>query len=119
MGRITSYPYLNSLDFALCEFGYVSLRKQTFRNVTVPKGFIFDGVTVKAPFTMLFSQKNLRNGVRASCFHDFMCEHKNKFKRREATKVLCEIWQDDGLGKVKATLVFACVEFYQFLKGWR
>lgn len=107
------------ISFGVTETGYITLKELTFRNVNVPKGFVFDGVTVKAPFTMLFSQKNLRNGVRASCFHDFMCMQKNIYKRRKATKILCDIWHQDGLGKIKTFVVYYLVDIYQLLKGWK
>ena len=68
---------------------------------------------------MIFSQKNLRNGVRASCFHDYCCENKSKFGRRESTKLLCDLWKKDGLGKVKSFLVYVFVEAYQMGKGWK
>ena len=110
---------MDELEFGLVENGYITLREISFRNVIVPKGFVFDGVTVKAPFTLLFSQKNLRNGIRASCFHDYMCKRKTLYKRSYSTKILVKLWKNDGLGSVKAGIVYCLVEMYQYLRGWK
>ena len=87
--------------------------------IEVPKGFIFDGVTVKAPFTAIFSNKDLRKGIRASCFHDWMCKHKQDYRRSYATGVLVKLWHENGLGAVKAGIVYICVEAYQLFKNWK
>lgn len=68
MGTVISYPFLDSLDFAVWQDKYVTLKALKYDKIEVPKGFIFDGVTVKAPFTVIFSNKDLRKGIRASCF---------------------------------------------------
>ena len=98
---------------------YVTLKELHYDGITLPKGFEFDGVTVKAPFTFLFSNKDLRQGIRASCFHDWMCQHKNEYFRAYATKVLVDIWREDGLEPFKAWFVKVCVNAYQWLKGWK
>lgn len=90
-----------------------------YKGITVPKGFEFDGVTVKAPFTFLFSNKDLRQGIRASCFHDFMCRHKNQYSRKFATDILVKIWREDGLENWKAFLVRLSVNLYQWFNGWK
>lgn len=82
MGRKNlTYPVLNSLDFAVYGINYVTLRDLEHDSVIVPKGYVFDGVTVKAPFTFIFSNKDLRKGIRASCFHDWLCEHRSQYTR--------------------------------------
>ena len=98
---------------------YVTLKELHYDGITLPKGFEFDGVTVKVPFTLLFSNKDLRQGIRASCFHDWMCQHKNEYSREYATKVLVDIWKEDGLEDFKAWFVKVCVNAYQWLKGWK
>lgn len=110
---------ISDIEFGVVDIGYITLKEITFRDVKVPKGFIFDGVTVKAPLTVLFSQKNLRNGVRASCLHDYMCKNKKSYSRKKATKILCDIWKKDGLGAIRVKIVYFGVEFYQILKGWK
>ena len=57
---------------------YHTLVSLEYEGIKIPAGFEFDGVTVKAPFTFLFSNKDLRQGIRASCFHDWMCNHKDR-----------------------------------------
>lgn len=109
-----------SLDFGIKRnYRYITFREITFKNVTVPKGFIFDGVTVKTPFTFLFSNKTLRQGIKASCFHDYMCLHKDKYTRKESTDILVEIWKADGLDNFRAFFVKVMVNVYQWLKGWK
>ena len=97
---------------------YKTIKELTYKGITVPKGFEFDGVTVKAPFTFLFSNKDLRQGIRASCFHDYMCQHKDKYKREYATDILVEVWQEDGLEDFKAWFVRWSVNLYQWFNGW-
>lgn len=97
---------------------YRTIKELKYKDIVVPKGFEFDGVTVKAPFTFLFSNKDLRQGIRASCFHDYMCQHKDKYKREYATDILVEIWQEDGLEDFKAWFVRWSVNLYQWFNGW-
>lgn len=106
-------------DFAVCGEKFVTLKELKFAGITVPKGFVFDGVTVKAPFTFLFSNKDLRQGIRASCFHDWLCLHKDEYSREFATDVLVQIWRKDGLEKIKAVFVKWSVNLYQRLRGWK
>lgn len=111
---------IKDLDFALYGYNFITLRTIKYKNITVPKGFEFDGVTVKAPFTVLFSTKDLRQGIKASCLHDWMCQHRAEYTRQYATKVLVDIWQQDGLGKFKAGIVELCVNVYQWFRGgWK
>lgn len=98
---------------------YRTIKELKYKDIVVPKGFEFDGVTVKAPFTFLFSNKDLRQGIRASCFHDYMCQHKDKYKRKYATDILVEVWQEDGLEDFKAWFVRWSVNLYQWFNGWR
>jgi hypothetical protein len=108
------------MEFGLNEQGrYVALKQIKHKGIIVPKGFEFDGVTVKAPLTFLFSNKNLRLGVRASCLHDWMCRNKHKYGRKYATDILIEVWQARGLKKFKSFFVRHLVNVYQYLKGWR
>lgn len=105
--------------FGVCGDKYRVLTPLFYDGITVPSGFEFDGVTVKAPFTFLFSNKDLRQGIRASCFHDWMCNHKDRYRRETATDVLVEIWRADGLEAWKAWFVRWSVNLYQWLKGWK
>lgn len=108
------------MEFGISGLNYVTLKELKYNNLTVPEGFEFDGVTVKAPFTFLFSSKDLRKGIRASCFHDFMCRDKKSYYRRYATKVLVDIWKEDGLSPFKAWIVKITVNTFQAVKGgWK
>lgn len=107
------------LQFGIYNGKYVTLEPLKYKDIEVPYGFEFDGVTVMAPFSFLFSNKDLRQGIRASCFHDYMCQNKDKYRREYATQVLCDIWREDGLEKGKAFFVKICVNAYQRLKGWK
>lgn len=107
------------LQFGIYNGKYVTLESLKYKDIEVPSGFEFDGVTVKAPFTLLFSNKDLRQGIRASCFHDWMCRHKAEYTREYSTKVLVDIWKEDGLEAFKAWLVKVCVNLYQRVKGWK
>ena len=98
---------------------YQTVVPLVYKGISVPKGFVFDGVTVKAPFTFLFSNKDLRQGIRASCFHDFMCRHKNQYSRKFATDILVKIWREDGLENWKAFFVRLSVNLYQWFNGWK
>lgn len=117
MGRQCGYTLINSLDFAVYGINYVTLRDLDHDGVIVPKGYVFDGVTLKAPFTFIFSNKDLRQGIKASCFHDYMCKHKSEYTREYATNVLVEIWQQDGLSPLKALIVKGAVNAFQLFKG--
>lgn len=115
-----SYPALNTLNFAVYGINYVTLKDLEHDSVIVPKGYVFDGVTVKAPFTFIFSNKDLRKGIRASCFHDWICEHRSEYTRKYATDMLVDIWKKDGLNKFKAFIAKISVNVYQFFRGgWK
>ena len=108
------------MEFGISGLNYITLKQLKYDNIAVPKGFEFDGVTVKAPFTFLFSSKDLRKGIKASCFHDYMCKHKSEYTREYATNVLVEIWQQDGLSPLKALIVKGAVNIFQLFKGgWK
>lgn len=120
MGRQSGYTLINTLDFAVYGINYVTLRDLEHDSVIVPKGYVFDGVTAKAPFTFIFSTKDLRQGIRASCFHDWICQNKKNYTREYSTKVLVDIWKQDGLNKYKAFIVKISVNVYQFFRGgWK
>lgn len=105
------------IEFGVKGIRYITLKQMKYDRVIVPKGFEFDGVTVKAPFTLLFSNKDLRQGIKASCFHDYMCQHKENYSRTYATDILVDLWQKEGLNRYKAYIVKVCVNVYQYLKG--
>ena len=120
MGRQSGYTLINTLDFAVYGINYDTLRDVEHDSVIVPKGYVCDGVTVKAPFTFIFSNKDLRKGIRASCFHDWLCEHRSQYTREYATKVLVDIWKQDGLNGYKAFIAKISVNVYQFFRGgWK
>lgn len=110
---------IKDFDFAVYDIKYITLHRLSYKDVKIPRGFIFDGVTVPAPFTLLFSNKDLRQGIKASCFHDFMCQNKAKFSRQEATNILIELWLQAGLNKFKAKIAKLSINIYQWLKGWK
>ena len=111
---------LNKLYFAVDGINYITLRKIKYKDITIPKGYIFDGVTIKAPLTMLFSNKDLKQGIYASCVHDWICQHKEDYYRKDATDILVKIWQEWGLEPVKAFIVKISVNIFQFFKGgWK
>lgn len=111
---------ISKLKYAIDGINYVTLHTLEYDNIKVPKGFIFDGVTVKVPFTFIFSTKDLRQGIEASCFHDYICQHKDKYTKEYATKILIDLWRKNGLNKWKAFIVKISVNFYQyFKKGWK
>lgn len=111
-------PDSQNFDFAVYGINYSTLRELSYAEIVIPKGFVFDGVTVPAPFTLLFSNKDLRQGIMASCFHDWMCKHKDLYARKEATEILIEIWKIYGLNNFKAVIAKFAVNFFQWLKGW-
>ena len=111
---------LDSLDFSICGINYVTRRDIEYDGIKVPQGYVFDGVTVKAPFTVIFNSEDLRRGLRASCFHDWLCEHRSEYKRKYATKVLVDLWRANKLGPIKAKIVSICVNVYQLFRGgWK
>lgn len=119
MGRL-SYPTIKSLDFAIVGINYVTLKDIKYGDIIVPKGYVFDGVTAKAPFTFIFSTKDLRQGIKASCVHDWMCEHRSEYTRKYATDVLVDIWRKEGLNTFKAYIVKFSVNLYQMFRGgWK
>ena len=111
--------------FGLIGTSYVALRDVRYCDrVRVPKRFVFDGVSVPWFCMFLFSHDDLKRGVYAACLHDYMCVHKDRFKRREATEILVRAWKDSGLGSRwytawKPFLVFASVELYKWANGWK
>lgn len=120
MGKYANYPVINTLDFAVWGISYVTMHDMEHEGIKVPRGYVFDGVTVKAPFTFLFSNKDLRQGIRASCFHDWLCLHKSEYSRTYATDVLVDLWKKDGLNKFKAFIAKISVNVYQFFRGgWK
>lgn len=115
-----SYPALNTLNFAVVGINFVTLKDIKYGDIIVPKGYVFDGVTAKAPFTFIFSTKDLRQGIRASCFHDWICQNKKNYTREYSTKVLVDIWKQDGLNGYKAFIAKISVNIYQFFTGgWK
>lgn len=105
------------IEFGVKDIHYITLKEMKYKGVIVPKGFEFDGVTVKAPFTFLFSNRDLRRGIKASCFHDYMCKHKENYSRTFATDLLVELWKKNGLNPIKAWIVKESVNIYQLFKG--
>lgn len=105
------------IEFGVKDIHYITLVPIRHEKVYVPVGFEFDGVTVKAPFTFLFSNRDLRKGIKASCLHDFMCKTKQCWDRKYATNVLVDEWCDAGLSKWKGFIVKICVNIYQAIKG--
>lgn len=111
---------IKKLNFAIYKNNYVTLRNIMYKNIYVPKGFIFDGVTVKSPFTFIFNSKDLRNGILASCFHDYMCKNKSEYDRKYATDILVSLWKKEGLSSFKSFIVKISVNIFQFFKGgWK
>lgn len=106
------------MDFGVRGIKYVTLSDLSYKGINIPKGFEFDGVTVKAPFSLLLSSKDMRQGIRASCFHDWLCLHKDVYGRKYATNILVEIWHEDGLNTFKAWIVKISVNLFQFFRGW-
>lgn len=51
------------MDFGIVGINYITLKWLEYKNIQVPAGFEFDGVTVKAPFSLLLSSKDLRQGI--------------------------------------------------------
>lgn len=103
---------------------YITLDKLNRYGVDVPAGFIFDGVSVPWFVMWMFTYDELKEGTEASCVHDYMCEHKNDYRRRYATSVLLKLWKNAGLGERwytswKPWVVYVFVELYQILKGWK
>lgn len=124
MVKVVNYITIKDMDFAVTPKYYIALKDMEYRNVIIPRGYAFDGITAKAPFTFLFSNNDLRKGIKAACFHDYMCENKDKYKRHDATSILIKIWKNDGLGDKwftswKPWFVYFFVETYQFFKGWK
>ena len=128
MAELINFPVINSLDFAVFdEKQYVTLRDLTFGDITVPKGFIFDGISVPWGVMWMFTHNELKRGIRAACFHDFMCEPENRgrYKRKEATSILLKLWKKAGLGNRwytswKPYVVYIAVELYQMRQGgWK
>lgn len=115
--RCLSHPAIQTLDFAVYGINYVTLHDIEHEGIKIPRGYVFDGVTVRAPFTLIFSNKDLRKGIRASCFHDWLCLHKDIYGRKYATNILVEIWREDGLNTFKAWIVKISVNVYQIIKG--
>ena len=101
------------------DLNYCTIKPLMYKGIKVPAHFVFDGVTVKAPFTLIFSNKDLRKGIKASCFHDWMCKHKDLYRRKQATKILVELWKENGLSTWKCWIVYICVEIYQLFNGWK
>lgn len=108
------------IEFGVKDIHYITLKKMEYKGVIVPKGFEFDGITVKAPFTFLFSNKDLRRGIKASCFHDYMCKHRENYSRTFATNILVDLWRESGLNIVKAFIVKISVNVFQYFRGgWK
>lgn len=107
----------------LNSFKYIDSKRKL--NIEIPKLYKFDGVTTKAPFTFMFSNNDLRKGVRAACIHDWICENKHNFTRKESTEILVEQWVKDGLGDMfwtrwKPSVVYWSVFLFQcFKKRWK
>lgn len=118
--RCLSHPAIQTLDFAVYGINYVTLHDIEHEGIKIPRGYVFDGVTVRAPFTFIFSNKDLRKGIRASCFHDYMCQNKKDYTRKFATDILVDLWRKEGLNRYKAYIVKICVNVYQMIKGgWK
>lgn len=106
-------------DIALTKFGYMLNQDVRYKEIFIPKGFIFDGVTLKFPYSFFFSSKDIYKGIRAALVHDYMCKNKNIYNRKRATDILIEMWLEDELPLWKALFIKPAVNLYQFLKGWK
>jgi len=108
----------NNNSIKIVREGFMVAEDLHYSCITVPKGFVFDGITLKRPWGMLFTSKDLFNGLRAAAFHDYMCKNKEHYRRSFATDVLVAIWREDGLCKSKAMIVKFCVNLFQRFRGW-
>lgn len=108
------------MDFGIKGLNYITLRKLKYDNIVIPKGFEFDGVTLKAPFTIIFSTDDLMKGIYASCFHDYMCKNRQNYTLKYSTDVLVKLWKKEGLNPFKCFLVKTFVNIFQFFRGgWK
>lgn len=103
---------------------YITLVKINRLGVEIPAGFVFDGVSVPWFVMWVFTHNELKEGIEASCVHDWMCAHKDIYRRREATSALIKLWKNAGLGgrwytSWKPWVVYGFVELYQIFQGWK
>ena len=100
---------------------FITTRDICFEGVEVPKGFIFDGVTAPFPVSLFFTAHDYRKGIEASCYHDWMCKNKTKYKRKHSTHILIKLWKKNGLASWKQWGTYIFIELFQMFtsnKEW-
>ena len=120
MGVIVKESDINDREFVVFENSFITTKELKYKDITVPKNYKFDGVTVWIPFTVFFRSKDFVRGIWAACFHDWLCDNRKNYKMTYATNILIELWKEKGLSSFQAFLVKISVNTYQFFKGgWK
>lgn len=118
MGKLAEQSTIDKVEFMVIDDAYITIKELVYKDIVIPKGYMFDGLTIWIPFTMFFGTQDIRRGIKASCFHDWLCDNRQNYTMTEATKILIELWK--GLSPFQAFLVKISVNIYQFFRsGWK
>lgn len=84
---------------------YKVLEDVTYKGVTVPKDFVYDGASVPLVLTPIIPR--MYGTAKASLFHDYMCRvAKNKEDRREADVFFRDFLIEEGMSEERAKAAF-------------
>tara|TARA_Y100000592_G_C5424396_1_gene294927 strand:+ start:781 stop:1161 length:381 start_codon:yes stop_codon:yes gene_type:complete len=112
--------FISKLDKLHCspvagEDKYVLTKPFRFGGYTIPKGYKWDGATIPQIFWSLVGSPFQPKFMKASLVHDFLYYRKDitaKCNDQTFRKVLLL----DGVGKVKATVMYSAVRLYRIGK---
>ena len=89
--------------------------------LTVPEYFKSDGATITLKLAkFIIGCEHNPLFFPAVILHDYMCCHKDKYKRKLASDVMLYLLLERGVLKWQAYLMYICVELYQkYHEGWQ
>lgn len=90
---------------------YILIEDYTFKNITVPRGFIFDGATIPKLFWKVHGHPFRPNFVAAALIHDYGLYHKD-FKRKEVNSLFYELLKLNNVPRWKAKQMYWAVSLY-------
>lgn len=90
------------------------LKDFTIHDVTIPRGFIFDGAS--APRFLWSVIPPMYKTKKAACLHDYLCRYaKTPSERKAADRAFWDVLKDtEGINKVRSALGYAGVRVGAF-----
>lgn len=114
---IARYPFRHNTSLTV---ELIDNIKQVKYGFTIPKGFKWDGATIKPIFWLLIGSKTDPRFKNPSLLHDYMCNNKYivNFDRNFSSRVFKTMLLKAGVSKFKAQIMYLAVDIYQMTQGW-